>query len=169
MAIIEKFLGKQVKIPEDRMYAPASGLWGKTALPGIVFGLTEPALVLAGGANSLDWLVDDGQFVHNGEAVVCMITAKILFIETPVDGVISFNQAVKQAPSRIAEDPYGDGWMFTVTPEENPLSGGTSLSDWSAYLECLNQTDGFKNPEGVTGGVSGICKAVYSGIREQKI
>ncbi len=169
MAVIEKFLGKQVMIPEDRVYAPASGLWGKAGSPGIVFGLTEPALVLAGGAKSLDWLVDDGQAVHIGKAVVCMITAKILFIETPVEGVIAFNQAVKEAPSRIAEDPYGDGWIFTITPEEKPCSATTSLSDWSSYLEGLKRTDGFKNPEGVTGGVSGICKAVYSGIREQKL
>ncbi len=169
MAVIEKFLGRQVTIPEDRMYAPASGLWGQTTASGIVFGLTEPALVLAGGAKSLDWLVDDGHAVHIGEAVVCMITAKLLFIETPVDGVIAFNHAAQQAPSRIAEDPYGDGWIFRITPGENACSAATALSDWPAYLEGLKRTDGFKNPEGVTGGVSGICKAVYSGIREQKL
>ena len=29
MAVVEKFLGKCVKIPEDRRYDPKQGLWGK--------------------------------------------------------------------------------------------------------------------------------------------
>ena len=44
----------------------------------------------------------------------------------------------------------------------------THLADWSGYLASLKKTDGFKNPDGVIGGVSGICKAVYAGIRDQK-
>jgi hypothetical protein len=41
--------------------------------------------------------------------------------------------------------------------------------DAQGYAECLKGTDGLKNPEGIKGGVSGICKAVYSGISGQKI
>ena len=168
MAVIEKFLGQRVTIPEDRRYAPKAGLWAKAASQDIIFGLTEPALVLSGGANSLDWLVDNRQSVKIDESVICMITGKILFIETPVGGSIVFNEAVKNSPSQILEDPYGKGWVFTITPNGNPQSAMEHLSDASAYLKSLEQTEGFKNPEGVIGGVSGICKAVYSGIREQK-
>jgi hypothetical protein len=42
------------------------------------------------------------------------------------------------------------------------------LADAQTYINSLKGTEGFKNPEGLKGGVSGICKAVYSGIREQK-
>ena len=169
MVVIEKFLGQRVTIPEDRLYAPKQGLWAKAASKEITFGLTEPALVLSGGANSLDWLVDKGHSVEIDESVICMITGKILFIETPVGGSIVFNEAVKSDPSRILEDPYGEGWIFTITPGGNPQAEMAHLSDGSGYLKSLKQTDGFKNPEGVIGGVSGICKAVYSGIREQKL
>ena len=168
MAVIEKFLGRRVTIPEDRLYVPKTGLWAKAASQDIIFGLTEPALVLSGGANSLDWLVDNRQLVKTDEPVICMITGKILFIDTPIGGTIVFNQAVKNAPSRILEDPYGKGWIFAISPNGNPRSTMSHLSDVSAYLKSLEQTEGFKNPEGVIGGVSGICKAVYSGIREQK-
>jgi hypothetical protein len=41
--------------------------------------------------------------------------------------------------------------------------------DAQNYEEALKNLEGFKNPEGLQGGVSGICIAVYSGIREQKI
>lgn len=168
MAVIDKFLGKTVAIPEDRRYAAPTGIWAKAASQKIFFGLTEPALVLTGGANSLDWLVENGHVVNADEAVICMITGKILFIETPVGGSIAFNEAVKKAPLRIPEDPYGKGWLFTITPKGNPQAATAHLADWSGYLAKLKQTDGFKNPEGVAGGVSGICKAVYSGIRDQK-
>jgi hypothetical protein len=39
----------------------------------------------------------------------------------------------------------------------------------ATYLKNLQNSEGFKNPEGLKGGVSGVCKAVYSGIRMQKI
>ena len=168
MVVIEKFLGQRVTIPEDRRYAPKLGLWAKAASKDISLGLTQPALVLYGGANSLDWLVDNGQSVKIAESVICMITGKILFIETPVGGSIVFNEDVKNAPSRILEDPYGDSWIFKITPEGSLRSAMAHLTDASGYLKSLKQTDGFKNPEGVVGGVSGICKAVYTGIREQK-
>lgn len=168
MAVIEKFLGQRVTIPDDRLYATKIGLWAKAASQDIIFGLTEPALVLCGGVNSLDWIVDNGQSVNIDDSVICMIAGKIVFIETPVGGSIVFNEAVKNSPSRILGDPYGKGWIFTITPNGNPQSAIAHLSDESAYLKSLERTEGFKNPEGVVGGVSGICKAVYSGIREQK-
>ena len=105
MAVIEKFLGQTVTIPEDRRYASPAGIWAKAAAQEICFGLSEPALVLTGGANSLDWLVENGQAVSAAESVICMITGKILFIETPVGGAISFNEAVKKKPLQILEDP----------------------------------------------------------------
>jgi len=50
-----------------------------------------------------------------------------------------------------------------------PCGTLSRLADSGAYLQSLKATDGYKNPEGRKGGVSGICKAVYSGIREQKM
>jgi hypothetical protein len=37
------------------------------------------------------------------------------------------------------------------------------------YIQTLNTSEGAKNSERLKGRVSGICKAVYTGIREQKI
>jgi glycine cleavage system H protein len=38
-------------------------------------------------------------------------------IEDPVDGVIeSVNPQVRQRPGLIHDDPYGEGWLFTVKP-----------------------------------------------------
>jgi glycine cleavage system H lipoate-binding protein len=169
MTVIEKFLGQRVEIPEDRKYYPKMGLWAKPEDDEIVFGFTEPALVLAGGVNDLDWLVDENRSVKRGQDVVFAITGKILYIDTPLPGVISFNPEVKQNLSLTAEDPYENGWLFRIKPDAGMAEPVQDLTDAQEYMERLKGSEGYKNPEGLKGGVSGICKAVYSGIREQKI
>ena len=169
MAIIEKFLGQRVEIPEDRKYYLKQGLWAKPEDDDMVFGLTEPALVLAGGLNDLDWLVSEEVSVKQGQDVVFVITGKILYIDTPLNGTIFFNPEVKQNLSLAIEDPYGKGWLFRIKPDGGMAEAGQTAMDAEGYTESLKGTDGFKNPEGIKGGVSGICKAVYSGISEQKI
>jgi len=168
MAVIEKFLGQRVKIPEDRKYYTKQGLWAKPEDRDMVFGFTEPALVLAGGVNDLDWLVGENVSVKQGQDVVFVITGKILYLDTPLQGVISFNPEVKQNLSLAIEDPYGKGWLFRIKPDTGIGEAGQTALDAQEYSESLKGSEGFKNPEGLKGGVSGICKAVYSGIREQK-
>ena len=168
MAFIEKFLGKKVEIPEDRRYAPKQGLWAKRDGNEILFGLSEPALVLLGGLNDLDYLVQEGKTVQDNEAVIFAITGKILYIETPVKGRIFFNAKAKQSPDTLLADPYGEGWLFKLEMETEAEKALEGLADAGGYIESLKSSEGFKNPEGLQGGVSGICKAVYSGIREQK-
>ncbi|MEE4603939.1 MAG: hypothetical protein V2J65_21835, partial [Desulfobacteraceae bacterium] len=63
----------------------------------------------------------------------------------------------------------GKGWLFRIKPDADSAASGQTAMDAKGYTESLKGTDGFKNPEGLKGGVSGICKAVYSGIRDQKI
>jgi glycine cleavage system H lipoate-binding protein len=168
MAVIEKFLGQRVEIPEDRGYHLKQGLWAKTQDQDLVFGLTQPALILAGGVNDLDWLVEDQVSVTEGQDVVFMITGKILYISTPVAGVVFFNPEAKQTPSLVSADPYDTGWFFRIQPGGDRDDAWQTLADAQAYIASLKGTEGFKNPEGLKGGVSGICKAVYSGISEQK-
>ena len=168
MAIIEKFLGRRVAIPEDRHYFPRQGLWAKRGEREIVFGLTEPFLVMAGGFNELDWIVPDGQKVNAGEAIIFAITGKILYIDSPVDGTVFFNSDLKNDPTKVVGDPYGTGWLFKAKPEAGLDSAVSNASDHRQYMISLKGSEGFKNPEGLKGGVSGICKAVYSSIKEQK-
>ncbi len=169
MVVIEKFLGQRVEIPEDRKYYAKQGLWVKPEDDDMVFGFTEPAMILAGGLNDLDWLVSEKVSVTQGQDVVFVITGKILYIDTPLQGSISFNPEVKQNLSLALKDPYGKGWLFRIKPDSDLEESGQTATDAQGYTESLKGTDGFKNPEGLKGGVSGICKAVYSGIREQKL
>jgi glycine cleavage system H protein len=169
MAYIEKFLGKRVEIPEDRRYVIKPGLWVRRVNQDLVFGFDEPSMVLSGGINDLDWIVSEGQEVRKGESVLFAITGKIMYLDTPVGGTIHFNREVKQSPTLISQDPYNQGWLFKIRVASDPEGLISGFSDAQGYIESLQSSEGCKNPEGLKGGVSGICKAVYSGIREQKI
>jgi glycine cleavage system H lipoate-binding protein len=168
MATIEKFLGRRVEVPEDRRYVVKPGLWAKAEGPEVRFGLTEPELVLAGGVNDLEWLVWDGEEVEQGQSIAIVITGKIKYIDVPLAGVLRLNPKVKESTSIIVQDPYGQGWLFQINPGSGTEAALQGLSAAEAYIESLQNSEGCKNPEGLKGGVSGICKAVYSGIRDQK-
>jgi glycine cleavage system H lipoate-binding protein len=168
MAYIEKFLGKRVEIPEDRRYVIKPGLWAKAEGPDVRFGLTEPELVLAGGVNDLEWLVWDGEEVEQGQSIAIVITGKIKYIDAPLAGVLGLNPKVKEATSLIVQDPYEQGWLFQIRTGSETKAGLEDLYPAEAYVESLQNSEGCKNPEGIKGGVSGICKAVYTGIKEQK-
>lgn len=169
MVIIEKFLGRRVEIPKDRRYYIKQGLWAKSGECHVTFGLSEPALILGGGLKDLDWLVTEGQSVEQGEAVIFAITGKILYIDSPIKGNIQFNNKAKHAPEIVFGDPYHHGWLFKIKPEGKIEKDFEELPQASAYAESLKNSEGCKNPEGLKGGVSGICKAVYTGIGAQKI
>ena len=169
MTVVEKFLGKCVNVPGDRCYFENKGIWAKTDKKFITFGLTEPALVLAGGINDLDWLVSDGEPVSIGDTIIFCITGKILYIDAPLAGHIQFNHTSKLNVSLIAHDPYGEGWMFKIKPDDAAEHELRNFSSAEHYIQSLKSTEGFKNPDGLKGGISEICKAVYSGIRQQKL
>jgi glycine cleavage system H protein len=168
MAYIEKFLGKRVVVPEDRRYVVKPGLWAKAEGPEVRFGLTEPELVLAGGINDLEWLIWEGEEVEQGQSIAIAITGKIKYIDAPVAGVLRLNPGIKEAMALIAQDPYGEGWLFQIKTRSEAKAALEELSPAEAYVESLQNSEGCKNPEGIKGGVSGICKAVYTGIKEQK-
>jgi len=169
MAVIEKFLGHRVTLPDNLRYYVKQGLWARLDGSAITFGFSEPALALSGGIQDLDFLAEDGDSVEQGQSVLFAITGKILYIDSPAQGIIFFNTKIKTDPVEITQDPYNKGWLFAVTPAGAAERAFQDLPDCAAYLEILQSSEGFKNPEGLKGGVSGVCKAVYSGIRMQKI
>jgi len=169
MAFIDKFLGKRVEIPDDRRYSVKQGLWAKMSEKDVIFGITEPSLVLLAGINDLEWIASEGKGIQKGDTVVFAITGKISYIDAPVAGTIHFNPEVKRDPSLVTKDPYGKGWLFKVTPDEPADDAFNTFVSATDYVESLRGSEGYKNPEGLKGGVSGICKAVYTGIREQKL
>ncbi len=111
----------------------------------------------------------EGQVIEQNEAVIFAITGKILYIDSPLKGRIHFNPVVKQRPELVLSDPYNQGWLFRIKAGEDAQKHFGRLAGAWTYAESLKTSEGCKNPNGLKGGVSEMCKAVYSGIGEQKI
>ena len=57
-------------------------------------------------------------FVANDEAVVVESIKAASDVYAPVSGVITeVNDALANAPEVINSDPYGQGWLFRMTPD----------------------------------------------------
>jgi glycine cleavage system H protein len=53
-----------------------------------------------------------------------------------VSGTIAeVNDALADAPERLNEDPYGEGWLFTITMSEP--AEAEALLDAAAYLALI--------------------------------
>ncbi len=62
-------------------------------------------------------------------------TKSVSEIFAPVSGVVTArNEAVVTAPEVINSDPYGEGWMFDVTPEGEIGEGLLSAEEYQAGL-----------------------------------
>jgi glycine cleavage system H protein len=49
--------------------------------------------------------------------------------------VIEVNTALTRAPELVNQDPYGQGWMIVITPEQvNQLEGLMSATDYEAFV-----------------------------------
>lgn len=112
-------------IPDDRGYTDEHE-WvmitpGATALPDtpVRVGITSVAAAALGDLVYLD-LPEVGSLIEAGTAcgeVESTKTVSELF--PPVSGrVEAVNQAAVDDPSLVTQDPYGDGWLFAVTPTE---------------------------------------------------
>ena len=168
MAYIEKFLGRRTEVPEDRRYVVKPGLWAKVEGPEVRFGLTEPELVLVGGINDLEWLVGEGEEVEQGQSIAIVITGKIKYLDAPLAGAVRLNLKSERGHGPNNRGSLRAGMAVSNQYRFGAEAGLRGLSPAEAYIESLQNSEGCKNPEGLKGGVSGICKAVYSGIREQK-
>lgn len=58
----------------------------------------------------------------------------------PVSGeVVEVNEALQDAPEKINTDPYGDGWIFTLRPDD--MGSVEELMDAEAYGEHIEEED----------------------------
>ena len=63
-------------------------------------------------------------------------TKSVSSINAPVSGVVvRVNEAVKDSPSLVNIDPFGEGWLAEIDPEN--LSELSDLMDINAYREYI--------------------------------
>ena len=99
-------------------------------------GVTDHAQELLGDLVYVE-LPDEGSSIAAGDSVGVIESVKAASdTYAPVSGeVIEVNGELENAPDKINDDPYGDGWMYKVSMEDPEEVG--DLLDAEAYSEAI--------------------------------
>ena len=93
--------------------------WARTDGDIVVVGITDYAQNELGDITYVE-LPEVGTHVHQGEEVAVVESVKAASdIYSPVSGeVVEVNEALNDNPSLINSDPYNDGWIFKIRPDD---------------------------------------------------
>ncbi len=107
-------------IPDNLLYN-TSHEWVRLEGEEAVVGITHFAQKELGDLTFVE-LPEEGQELSRGEEMGTVESVKAASeIYAPVTGkVIAVNTALEDAPEKVNEDPYGDGWMIKIHMNEQP-------------------------------------------------
>jgi len=135
------------EFPEDLLYNIENNVWVRKESDGTAtVGLTSYACSLAGTIVSYT-PKKAGKTVKQDKSCATVESGKWVGpAKTPVTGeVVNTNDAVAAKPGLINEDPYGEGWLVKMQPEDwdgesaDLKTGADALSAFEAKMEA----DGF--------------------------
>lgn len=124
-------------IPSELRFAD-SHEWAERLEDGLVrVGISDHAQEQLGDLVFVE-LPEEGTEVTRGEACAVVESVKAASdIYAPVSGeIIGINEALNDSPEAINNDPYGDGWLFTVKPSDE--ADLDELLDADAYAEHIS-------------------------------
>ncbi len=122
-----------MNVPEDLRYS-SDHEWALADGDVVRIGITDYAQDALGDVVYVE-LPQVGDRVEQGEAFGEVESTKsVSELFAPVSGVVSeVNDELAGVPQRLNEDPYGDGWICTVTFDD------------SAQLDSLLDADGYRD------------------------
>lgn len=186
MAIVKNFLGRDMDVPEDRLYHAASHYWFRATPAGDAssggasaattagapteydVGTTEPGVALTGGLVDLEVLAEAGAAIVVSEEVAFATTRKaIKYFMSPVGGMVTAANPDATADA-TNESPYST-WLFrmTLAPE-----AAATLVDAAVYAAKLGASEHATDAAAAAaiaakaGKASPTCRSIYSGIKE---
>jgi len=79
-----------------------------------------------------------GQQVIAGEPGAMLETIKVAQdLANPLSGTVAaVNEALDERPELVNEDPYGQGWLFQIIPDD-PAAIDSDLLDAESYLQSM--------------------------------
>ena len=111
-----------MSIPDDLQYTK-SHEWVRTEGDTATIGITEHAQEELGDVVFVE-LPDEGATIEAGESFGTVESVKAVSdLYAPVGGeVVEVNSSLEDAPEKINDDPYGEGWIVKLrTSEEADL------------------------------------------------
>lgn len=107
-----------MNVPKDLRYSK-SHEWARLAGAYIEVGISDFAQHQLSDVTYVD-LPEIGRHVDAGEEMAVVESIKAASdIYAPVSGVIAeVNSKLSDAPEIVNSDPYGEGWMVRITPDD---------------------------------------------------
>lgn len=124
-----------MNVPDELRYS-SDHEWLRTDGSTVRVGITDYAQDALGDVVFVD-LPDVGAAVKVGDAIAEVESTKsVSDIYAPVSGTITaVNDDLSDAPERLNDDPYGDGWIFEVDAGD---ADGNDLLDAAAYRALID-------------------------------
>jgi glycine cleavage system H protein len=126
-----------MNVPEDLRYT-ADHEWARLEGNRIRVGITDYAQDALGDVVYVQ-LPEPGASVTGGDSFSEVESTKsVSDIYAPIGGVVvDVNSELSDAPQRVNEDPYGEGWIATIEIQE--LSDYEALLDAAAYRKLIEE------------------------------
>jgi glycine cleavage system H protein len=124
-----------MNVPEDLRYTPDHE-WARLEGGQIRIGITDYAQDALGDVVFVQ-LPAPGATVQPGESFAEVESTKsVSDVYAPVAGaVVEVNADLVDAPQKLNEDPYGEGWLCLVQP--NDVESLSSLLDAEGYRKLI--------------------------------
>ena len=148
------------QVPTDTYYLHRGHAWAVLEGTGQVrVGLDDFSQKILGPADDLK-LPEVGKAYYQDHLCLALFKqGRQAPFEAPVDGVIeAINPKIRQKPSLIHDDPYGEGWLFLVKPINlqgnlDNLFSGEANATWineesHRLLNLMESTVGVTLPDG---------------------
>ena len=106
----------------------------------VTIGITEHAQELMGDMVYVELPENGASFNHGDDCAVVESVKAASDVYAPIGGeVVEINEALADAPETINSDPYGEGWIFRMTPADTGEMD--DLMDANAYEELVASED----------------------------
>lgn len=127
-------------VPSDLKYTKDHE-WARVEGSRVTVGVTQHAVDALGDIILVSVDVKVGASLAAGKAFgVVESTKSVSDLYSPVSGtVVAINEALKDAPEKVNEAPYGDGWMVVieVAGTSGELDGLMDAAAYGAFLGTL--------------------------------
>ncbi len=125
-----------IYLPDDLYYHPEDHLWVRVEGNRVRIGLDQVALKSAQKIRHIG-LKPPGRPLAKGKPFGSMESGKYVGpLRAPLAGkATEINQAVVSKPGLVSQDPYGEGWLIVMEPEDaaRDLAGlvhGPAVQGW---------------------------------------
>jgi glycine cleavage system H protein len=124
-----------MEFPEDLRYS-SDHEWARLEDGRIRVGITDYAQDALGDVVFVEVPEVGSAIDAGGKVSEVESTKSVSDIYTPVAGtIVEVNGELADAPERLNDDPYGEGWIFVIEPREE--SAVDALLDAGAYRKLV--------------------------------